>query len=479
MPQDYNLAFAVLQRALESPQAPAIRSPESDLPYGQLRARILRYATQMQVRGIGRGSCVALSIQQPADAVALGLGLSLLGASWVDFDPIMPLRALGVTHMIAARSIEGVSGPRVYTLDASWLEFPAGVDPAQGIGFEGFALPSDPLNFGRSSGTTGEPKYMANSAAASWAQIAALFRGSEAVVQAIFPALSGMGFSVMVGAFLRGATVVVGAGTLQAMVAAGVRRLYASPAQLDRLCSGPPAARKIGSVCAVGSIMRPAMIRTWLRDFELVELWYGSSEAGHLGGMRVTAIEPGDDIAYTLDEGVSSEVVDTDGKAVPPGVIGAIRVKTPWIVGRYIGAPEASAEVFRDGWVYPGDLGTLTPDGRLKVEGRVKDQFNVGGVKVGADKVDAAVTTAAGVQRAVAFMRLGQDGRDALCVLAVLAAGVQPEQAASAIRSACGSILAPGLTPSSIYFADELPLGGTGKPLRETARGLSQGLTPF
>mgnify|MGYP003353367339 CR=1 FL=1 len=57
-------------------------------------------------------------------------------------------------------------------------------------------------------------------------------------------------------------------------------------------------------------------------------------------------------------------------------------MRTPIVMQGYFRDPEQTKAAFRDGWFYPGDLGTLTDDGRLRLAGRSSEIVNAGGVKV-------------------------------------------------------------------------------------------------
>src|SRR5262249_56267 len=133
------------------------------------------------------------------------------------------------------------------------------------------------------------------------------------------------------------------------------------------------------------------------------------------------------------------------------------------------------ADVFRDGWFYPGDIGFKTDDGKFVVRGRLKDQFNFGGVKANGADIDEAAMRVAGVSRAVSFAQTNEHGVDELRMAVVLAAGTAPDAAAQAIRQTCEAALGVALAPKAIYVVPELPLNESGKEARATVRDMCAG----
>jgi fatty-acyl-CoA synthase len=73
-----------------------------------------------------------------------------------------------------------------------------------------------------------------------------------------------------------------------------------------------------------------------------------------------------------------------------------------WNVMRgYYSNPEATAAAFTpDGWLKTGDLGELTADGRLRMSGRLKDVFRVGGENVAPAEVEEVLLAHPAVETA-------------------------------------------------------------------------------
>jgi fatty-acyl-CoA synthase len=92
---------------------------------------------------------------------------------------------------------------------------------------------------------------------------------------------------------------------------------------------------------------------------------------------------------------------------------GEIQVRGWNVMQGYYNNPEANAKAFTaDGWLRTGDLGELTADGRLRMFGRLKDVFRVGGENVAPAEVEEVLLAHPAVQTAqvigVPDQRLGE-----------------------------------------------------------------------
>ncbi len=136
---------------------------------------------------------------------------------------------------------------------------------------------------------------------------------------------------------------------------------------------------------------------------------YGSTEAGP----EVTFTKPDDDPAK-IAQGyvgmplptVKIKIVDDNDNELPQGQVGEVIVSGPLAIKSYFNQPEEDKAGFTpDGWVRTGDLGYLTEDGGLYIQGRKKQIIRVGSYTVLPTEVeevaikspDVAMTAAIGV----------------------------------------------------------------------------------
>lgn len=81
-------------------------------------------------------------------------------------------------------------------------------------------------------------------------------------------------------------------------------------------------------------------------------------------------------------DGCRLRIVDGDSNILPAGASGELHVTAPFSSSGYWKDPEATADVWSDGWYATGDIGVLNDDGRLTLLGRLKDTINRSGHKI-------------------------------------------------------------------------------------------------
>ena len=84
--------------------------------------------------------------------------------------------------------------------------------------------------------------------------------------------------------------------------------------------------------------------------------------------------------------GMKARIADAEnpwnGRPVPLGEPGMLLVYGPNIMGGYLGQPEKTADVLRDGWYCTGDMALLDEDGFLQITGRLSRFSKIGGEMV-------------------------------------------------------------------------------------------------
>ena len=146
------------------------------------------------------------------------------------------------------------------------------------------------------------------------------------------------------------------------------------------------------------------------------------------------------------------------GGASGPGraeIVGRIGLTGPTLFDGYLGRPELTAEVLRDGAVLTGDRGHLAPDGRLVVDGRLDDVVQSGGVNVDLAAVRAA---AAAVDPETAVLAIDDDEWGARVVL--VATGGTLDDWRDRLRPALPAVC----LPRRLVVVDRIPRGPGGKP---------------
>jgi fatty-acyl-CoA synthase len=136
-----------------------------------------------------------------------------------------------------------------------------------------------------------------------------------------------------------------------------------------------------------GTMITPDFVRLVEQRFKVgVQVMFGQTEAG--GAMSKTLrSDPIETIAATVGRPypqTEMRIADVQtGQTVAAGVIGEIRLRSPFMTTGYFENPQATAAVFDDaGYLRTGDLGTLDERGYLRVTGRLKEMIIRGGENI-------------------------------------------------------------------------------------------------
>ncbi|MHB1557410.1 MAG: AMP-binding protein [Isosphaeraceae bacterium] len=96
--------------------------------------------------------------------------------------------------------------------------------------------------------------------------------------------------------------------------------------------------------------------------------------------------------------GTAIKTIDPDsGADLPAHSEGIVAVKGPQVMAGYLGQPEATARVLRDGWYITGDIGVVDADGFLQITDRLSRFSKIAGEMVPHVMVESALMEITGV----------------------------------------------------------------------------------
>jgi long-chain acyl-CoA synthetase len=168
--------------------------------------------------------------------------------------------------------------------------------------------------------------------------------------------------------------------------------------------------------------------------------------------------------------GAEVRIVDDRDLALPVGEAGEICCRSPAVMRGYWGAPEATAEAVRDGWLHTGDIGYLDDDGYLFIVDRKKDLIIRGGFNVYPRDVEDALLEHPGVAAAGVVGRPDERRGEEVVAFVSLNArcdDVSADELVAWARERIGGYR----YPREVHIIDSVPLTPVGKLDRKALRG--------
>jgi len=162
--------------------------------------------------------------------------------------------------------------------------------------------------------------------------------------------------------------------------------------------------------------------------------------------------------------GVAVRVVDPDTFAMlPPRTPGMLLIKGPNVMQGYLGRPDLTAEVVRDGWYVTGDIAMVDDDGFIRIVDRLSRFSKIGGEMVPHGRIEDALHEAAEASTQVFAVASVPDQRkgERLAVLHTLDEAALPPIVEKLAAAGLPNLFIPRL--DSFVKVDRLPLLGSGK----------------
>ncbi len=484
-----------------------------ELTYAGLGALAAELAAGMAERGAAPGRRVALLLPNCLEFAALYFACLLSGVVAVPVNPALHPREIefilarsGASLVMVSPGTRGLLSPDLMERFAKRLVClkplaekdgdPGGLPvwtPATG---EAAASGPNPTQEGLAtihftSGTTGRPKGVAHTPHSLMASALAFnqlmgFAPRHRFFH-ILPMAYMAGFlNTLLCPFLIGASVVLGP-PFDAMLALrfwelprahGVNAMWLVPTmlsvlmQVDRAAAGPEYCRAHMDTICVGTAPLPLKLK---QDFEdrygvTAHESYGLSETLFVAGnCRSFPFQAG--AVGRVLPGVEIQFRDKTGQALAPGEEGDLWLRSDFMMAGYLNyetlEPEPAPE-----WFPSGDLGRLGPQGHLFITGRRKDLIIRAGTNVSPRAVEEALLEhPALTSAAVVGLPHPVYGEEVAAAVA-LKPGQDFALVRGELQELCRRRLSPAACPSRITVLAEMPLGKTGKILKDRVREL-------
>jgi fatty-acyl-CoA synthase len=216
---------------------------------------------------------------------------------------------------------------------------------------------------------------------------------------------------------------------------------------------------------------------------ELIQGW-GMTETSPLGAInrplaKHSALPAQEQDQLRLSQGrppygVQLRVVGADGRELPRDgeSQGDLQVRGFWIVDTYF-KTDKSAQT-DDGWFDTGDIATLDGDGYLVIRDRAKDLIKSGGEWISSVELENLAMSHPDVQAAAAIGVPHPKWDERPVVVAIMREGAVLSE--DELRVFLATKVPSWQVPDRVVLVDSLPLGGTGKVLKNKLREAYAGL---
>lgn len=188
---------------------------------------------------------------------------------------------------------------------------------------------------------------------------------------------------------------------------------------------------------------------------------YGQSETGVLTILRPWESEAHKGSIGRAAAGVDLRIADENGDPVPPGTIGELISRGPFMMDGYFENDAETAKYFRDGWGWTGDLAVADEDGFITLVGRSKEMIVTGGINVYPREIEITMEEHPAVLECTAFGVPDERWGEALIAYIVLRDG--QTASAESLLDFCAEQLARYKRPREIVFVGNIPKTPSGK----------------
>jgi acetyl-CoA synthetase len=252
-----------------------------------------------------------------------------------------------------------------------------------------------------------------------------------------------------------------------------------------------PRKHNLNSLRLLGTVGEPINPEAWIwyhrviggERCPIVDTWWQTET----GGIMITPLpgatptKPG--TATLPFFGIAPEVVDMEGKPVPPNSGGYLVIREPWpsMLRTIWGDDERYKFQYWsqiEGVYFSGDGARKDDDGYFWIMGRVDDVINVAGHRLGTMEIESALVSHPKVAEAAVVGRPDDLKGQAIVAFVTLAGNIQPsEKLKEELRLHVAKEIGSIAKPDDIRFANALPKTRSGKIMRRLLREIAAGGT--
>jgi acyl-coenzyme A synthetase/AMP-(fatty) acid ligase len=450
----------------------ALATPLRDWSFAELKITVDAVAIRLRQEGIRPRHVVGVDLPSALEWI-VDLALMRLAARSVSLRGVSQRGALALDALLATPGARAAVAPVVLHVDDEWIA--STVRQTSGVvpGVQ-YARTDSIFRLILTSGTTGQPRAAAYSVGALVYRRVGLRRGwaggwtdGRAELN-LMPLSTTGGLHTAVADLDHGQTHLavdfIDETTLRFAAAQGVRVLCGSPAQiasaLGVLAEADLELPDLEEVRLAGATPSVTLLRLITERLRVpIRSVYGSTEGGAVAARMVQGDDDLVDVGRVLP-GREVQIVDQTGAPVPAGTEGTVRYRGGGMTSGYF--EDGAIREFPRGWIEPGDIGILTPDGSLVLAGRTAEIINIGGQKINPTAVDELALAFPGVRDAAAFGLERADGRAELGLAVVSTPDCELRELDSYLRSRLGNG-----HPSTFWRVREIPRNRMGKAQRQ------------
>jgi acetyl-CoA synthetase len=273
----------------------------------------------------------------------------------------------------------------------------------------------------------------------------------------------------------------------------GVSSYYTAPTLIRSFVKmGPeyPNRHDLSSLRLLGTVGEPINPEAWLWYWKvigqercpIVDTWWQTENGGILITPLpgVTTLKPGS--ATVPFPGIKPEILDEQGKPVPPGQGGFLTVRRPWPGmfrtlwqddARYV---ETYFSRYGPDTYFTGDGAKQDPDGYFWLMGRIDDVINVAGHRLSTTEIESTLVEHEAVAEAAATGAVDPERGQRIVCFVLLKGGHEPsDELAEELRRWVAQKIGKIARPAAVLFGDDLPKTRSGKIMRRLLKDIAEG----